>query len=549
MSEFGLFTIDRATRTASGYLIPYGVKSKGVSSSNTRPITFPPGSIRIPRDPMVVTLNDEHERFDVLGRAATLAPDDVGIYATFALADTDEVDEWISQHADGPVYFSAEIADLRRRPGDVGEGRLAGAAVTQAPAFDGTAAALFSLRGAEQDTSQDTSQDTLDIDVDEDDDDDEDDTSQDVSQDTPAAAGDESPGDPADNESESAMPEAMVPNATFSRRPKVDTPTLSRAGFFSAVRRARNTGDLSTLRPYLESFGAVGEDGEGLFALSDVAYDGAGGLAAAAGIPSGWLGELWSGNKFPRKVVPLLTPGVLTGIKASGWRWTTKPEVDEWTGNKTPIPSNPLTVEPQDYYAQRFAGGHDLAREYYDFNVTEVVDSYLANMSDSYGIKSDAYALTELKAGAGSFTPAAATANVGIAAVVDGALAVIDANATPSYALVASNVFRDILMTGHADALEYFNAAVSLTGADAGGFRIVPDNRLAAGDVIVGARQAATAWELPGVPIRISAPDLVKGGVDNAVFGYIAVGVEYPEGVVTANVTITTAAAAKSSTK
>lgn len=518
MTDYGLFTIDKAARTARGYLLPFGVKSKGTSSSNTRPITFPRENVAIPRDPSVVSLNLEHGRFDVLGRAIALEPDDTGILATFALADTDEADAWIAEHAGTGAYFSAEIANLTRAPGDIGAGRLAGAAVTTTPAFDGTGVALFSLLGEETELEDETAADEADPD------------------DAPAAPDTEPDTEP-DDEQEEAVAEATVGTpAQFSRKPSASAPArLSKAGFFSAFKQYRQTADLSALRPYMDTM----TDGEaGMFALTDVKYDGAGGLAADAGIPDNWLGELWQGASVPRKIVPLLTQATLTGIKASGWIWTTKPAMASWAGNKADIPSNAPVVAPKDFYSVKFAGGHDLAREYYDFGVTEIIDSYAQAMVDSYASLSDGYALTTLLAGASTFTPIAATANKGLSAVIDGILAVAQANAEASFGVVAPNVWRDIFGIQQSAQPAYGGVSAGMLEATVLGVPIIADGRLAAGQVLIGARQAATAWELPGVPIRVSAPDLVKGGVDNAFFGYIGVGVTYPAAIVKATVTL-----------
>lgn len=542
MPDFGLFTIDPHARTATGYLLPWGVKSKGVSSSNTAPITFPPGHVTVPRDPMVVSLNDEHARFDVLGRAVHLAPDDVGILATFSFADTDEADTWLQSHADTPVYFSAEIADLTRAPGDIGRGRLAGAAVTTAPAFDGTAVALFSLLGTETPVAAD------------DDDDDDEDAADDeeTTGDAPVPPATE-PADPAEEEGD-AMANAVVPTtAQFGRRSaQADTagPVLTKAGFFSALHAARKSGDTTGLRRYLTpEQGATGDGGAGMFALNNITYDDVNGLAAQAGIPSTWLGELAAGERFSRIVVPLLSPGVLKSLVATGWVWTTRPTVGRWAGNKTAIPTNTPVVGPKDFTAQRFAGGHDLAREYYDFNVTEVIDSYVEAMVDSYYMESDDFALEQLDAGATAFTPTALSVSGQLAQM---ARAVLAARVRPTFALVAPDVFDAFTDVAHSDQSAYFSPTINLADGDLKGIPMIPDDRLDAGEAIVGSRSAATAWELPGVPIRVSAPDLVLGGVDNAFFGYIAVGVTYPAGVVKSTITIPAAAvevaAAKSTT-
>ncbi len=517
----GYFTVDRAARTAKGYLIPYGVKSKGTSSSNTAPITFPKGNIRIPRDPMVIGLNDEHQRFKVLGRAVTLEDHDAGVYAVFSFADTDDADAWLAEHPDG-AHFSAEIDALRRMPGDIGAGVLAGAAVTAAPAFDGTYA-LFSLIGDETDDPNPATEPTPVPEPSPDD------PTPEPSPDDPEPTPDD---EPEPTTEDVTMGEAVAP-AQFSRpTPRASKP-LSKGGFMTALHTARRTGDAAALRPYADDLEAAG-----LFALTDVTYDDAAGLATQAAVPGAWLGELWQGRRFSRRIVPLITSGVLTAMKAAGWIWETKPEVSTWAGNKTPITSTEPTVSPEEFTAQRFAGGNDLAREFYDFNVTEVIESYVQAMVDSYARKSDAYALAQLTAGATAFTPGAAADNKGLMGVIDGALAVVAAEATPTFALVAPDVFRDVIATPHSDALEYFDAAVGLDGGSSSGFSIIPDARLTAGQVIVGDRGAATAWELPGSPIRVSLPDLVKGGVDEAFFGYIAVGVTYPAAVVKATLTL-----------
>jgi hypothetical protein len=216
-----------------------------------------------------------------------------------------------------------------------------------------------------------------------------------------------------------------------------------------------------------------------------------------------------------------------------GWVWDVLPAMAAWAGNKSQVPSNLPTVEPKSFTAQRFAGGHDLAREWYDFNVTEVIDSYGRAMIDSYARLSDAYALTQLSAGATPYTPDPAnTVNTGLLDLIDGALAVIAAGGTPSWGIVAPDIFKQILATPKEDSLAYLDAAIGLESGSTSGFSIIPDARLTAGSIIVGDKAGATAWELPGVPIRVDAANLQLGGIDTAFFGYIGVGVTTPAVVV-----------------
>lgn len=512
-TETGMFAVDVNTRTVRGTLIPWGVRSRE-SASKTKPITFPRGSVRVPRDPLVVGLNAEHDRFSPLGRATVLEDREAGLFAEFTIADTDEGDAWLLDH-DGLVALSAEVRDITRAIDDTGAAALTGAAVVREPAFEG--AGLFSALEAEKPAPE----------------------TPDPAPAEPATQPDTEPVETQEDD----MAEATVPETMLASRRKTPDPApqLTKQGFFAALHTARKTGDFGALQPYAED-----AEKTGLFALTDIAYDGAAGLTVTGGIPTQWLGQLWQGRRFQRRIVPLISGGVLTSTSAHGWLWTVKPAVAAWAGNKTAVPSNAPTVGPKTYTAQRFAGAHDLAREYYDFNVTEVIESYVDAMVDSYAYQSDGYALAQLVAGATTFVPGAATENSELMAVIDGALAVIAAQATPSFAIVAPDIYRGVIGTPHSEALEYFSAAVGLEDGQSAGFRIIPDARLAARQVIVGAKEAAVAWELPGSPIRVSIPDLVKGGVDEGFFGYIATGVTYPAAIVKATVAAPAAASSRS---
>jgi hypothetical protein len=515
--EFGLFTVDRAARTVRGILVPWEELSR-ISQTGNKPMKFRAGDVRIPRDVTIVTLNKQHDRFSPIGRLTKAEPVGQGLFSEFTIADTEDGDAWLADHGN-LVRLSPELKDIRTR-GDYGTATLTGAALVTEGAW--ASAGLFAIG-----------------DVTEDDDEDEEDTEGDEPDETdPAPAEpDEEPDEEPDKEEEDAVAEATAPATMLAARRKTEAPTLTKAGFFAARHQAQATGDRSALSPYIASASDAG-----MFALTNVKYDTAGGLAADAGLPSGWLGELWAGRHFQRTIVPLLSQGTLTGIRNYGWVWTTKPAMAAWAGNKSAVPSTAPVVAQKEFFTQRIAGGNDLAREYYDLpGGQEIVDSYIQAMVDSYAVVSDQYALTQLLAGAAAFTPGTATANKGLFAVIDGALAVVAAQATPSFAVVAPNVFRDILGTPHSTALEYFDGVANLNEVTGTGFTIVPDARLTAGQVLVGAKEAATAWELPGSPIRVSAIHSDLGGIDETLFGYISVGVTYPAAVVKGTVTITAA--------
>jgi len=252
-------------------------------------------------------------------------------------------------------------------------------------------------------------------------------------------------------------------------------------------------------------------------ALTDVEYNSVGSVGVAA-IQPAWIDELWSGRAYARKFIPLIGSGQLSAITVNAWRWTTKPAVASWSGNKNAVPSNAPATESYEVTATRLAGAHDIAREYRDFGNTSFFDSYLRAMTESYAKLSDEKALDDL---VGAATVVAASGAGVWDRIVDGIEAVIDTT-VPTFAIVANNMYRELLTTSNNDALAYLNASVGIESGTAAGFTIVPSASLSAGQVLVGSREAAIAYELPGSPVRVEGLDMVNGGIDVGLFGYYA---------------------------
>lgn len=264
-----------------------------------------------------------------------------------------------------------------------------------------------------------------------------------------------------------------------------------------------------------------------------------------------WLGEVWSGRMYRQRYLPLLTHRPLTNMEIRGWRWKTKPEVDDWAGEKADVPTGPAATEPYTLSAYRIAGAHDIDRIFRDFNVNEFWDGYWSAMTESYARKADTKAKDEIVAGAGAnyVTPGAVPDGVATAAayIVDGALAVIDV-ATPDFALVSKDLYRELLLTRADDVVAYLTMALGLEEGSIEDFRIVPFNDATTDTVIVGAAGAATVYELPGVPIRVEALDVAKGGIDVGLFGYMTVGTNDSTGMALVSGTAPAAAPVPQST-
>ena len=267
-------------------------------------------------------------------------------------------------------------------------------------------------------------------------------------------------------------------------------------------------------------------------ALSDVKISGTGTVGTNVVVPQ-WVGELWSGAQFQRKLVPLLGHADLTSLKISGFRWTVKPQVAPYAGNKAAVPSNQPATQPYEVAAQRLAGAHDIDRAFRDFDVPGFWDSYWNAMTESYLRQSDAGVATALTT-AGAFTPIPrGTVPTGVSAaataIVDGVIAIGD-EGLPSFALVAPDLYRDFILTRKDDSLAFLDTQLSvLTGGSIGGFSVQASSAIPAGSVLVGSRNAATVYELPGAaPIRVEGLDVSKGGIDPSLHGYFATVINNP---------------------
>jgi hypothetical protein len=262
-------------------------------------------------------------------------------------------------------------------------------------------------------------------------------------------------------------------------------------------------------------------------ALSDIEFDSEGSVGINTAQPQ-WLGELWTGKTYERKYIPLITQGTMTALTMQAWRWVTKPEVSEWTGNKTAVPSNVPVTESFEVTGQRYAGSHDYAREFRDFGRTDVIESALRGMVESYARITDEATLDALVAGATEVNPDATTA---LGKLLDGYYAVVDV-AQPTFAILSLDLFREIVETEDSSKLAYLNPTIGLDNGSVGGFTLLPSTQLDDDTILIGAREAATSFELSGSPIRAEATDMVLGGFDIGMFGYHAAAVTNADALV-----------------
>lgn len=511
--ETGTLYANVAQRIVSGLLLPYGEQGK----TNLGKFSINAGAVTIPSDPSIVTVNTQHDRENPVGRATELLDTAAGIVGTFSIAATPEGDTVLAEIASGKrSKLSAEVKNIVIRAGQAVSGSLFGAAIVEQGAFPSAALLASDTPDAVVNVND---QGEVILEVDENPDA--------ILVETVLPDGtlatsvytEDTATPPTDPTQNGATPVASA-TAPAQLQAHRSTPEASLSTIAATLTNARRNGARS-MYAELNSM-PDSEAAATLFgALSDIKISGTGAVGTAITQPQ-WIGELWSGRSFERKIIPLIGSDTLSALKISGWRWTVKPQVSTWAGNKSNVPSNSPATESYEVDAQRYAGGHDVAKEYRDFDVPGFWEGYFKGMTESYSAATDEATLAALLTGATPVVATSATENLAWSRIIDGIDSIIE-KTVPTFAIIAKDLYRDLLMTKNNDALSYLNATVGFEVGSSTGFQLIPSSFIPAGSVLVGSREAATSHELPGAPIRVEALDMVKGGVDVGLFGYHAV--------------------------
>lgn len=241
-----------------------------------------------------------------------------------------------------------------------------------------------------------------------------------------------------------------------------------------------------------------------------------------------WLGQMWDGADYQREIVPTFTQATLTRMKAVGWRFTKKPEVDDYAGDKQEIPTGEISTEAVEVAAKRLAAGHDIDRAYFDFNEREFLQAFFNARVVDYKLKTDKKA-AEFAVASAKTAPAVTTGtepDLLHAAARARLLIKQRTRVEPTTYLVNPASMFGLFKITQLDNPAYLD----LLG-------VKPDRFLATdlvpeGEVVAYAKQAMTWFELPGSPIRVDAERIDHGGKDSGIFGYYASILNNQNGVV-----------------
>ena len=478
-------------RTITGRVLPWNEFGR----TNSGALKFPKGSVNVPKDISRVKLLAGHSPAGVaVGHATNFEVKDDGLYMSFKIGSHPAGDDALLQASEKTVdAFSVECYGIERTGTTVTNSYLSAVALVPNPAFaDARVSHVMANHHADGDTDIDENQLAID----------------DESTDTDTGPVDDESTDTTTEEQDTDMNKKTLAPGTLPGDNQ--DPATTEAHF-----------SLNGVIDYLTGAVAGTDNGATHAELADITDAGMIDRSAPQ-----WLGELWSGVTYTRRIVPLMTQKPLTSRKAVGYRWTTKPGVAKYAGNKAAIPSKPAAIEAVERESERWAGGNDLDRAFWDFKEREFLAAYWEAMAESYAYETDMDALQFLITNA---TAIDGTATGVQAAISRGSLAIDNVLRSPAtFAIINPGDLEQVLTLSQMDAPRYLGIAGTITDPS----KWTTSDAVPAGTAIIGTKAAATHYELAGSPLRVEAEHIAKGGRDAALFGYTAKMVNRPEGLV-----------------
>ena len=506
---------EQTKRTVTGLVVPWNTPGR----TSAGPVSVAEGAVKLPADLGRVKLLRDHSdtaNFSPVGYATAAEVTDEGLKMSFRIAEGDDGDAALADVKNRVRdALSVELVDTKVTNGTLKSGNLTAVALVPIPAFAEARVEMLTAAATDP-VEDDEDDDELDQDVEDDetddpaDDDDElvietDEQLETTDPETDPVEDDED--DETEEETNNMEPKknklaaARVPSGL-----KVNQkPALT---FSQAVETIANM-RTGTASPELTA------------ALADITRS----ANPAVSAPQ-WLGELWEGSEYQREIIPTMTIKPLTKLKAVGWRWTQKPEIEDYAGDKTAIPTNEVATEPVETTANRMAVGHDIDRAYFDFNETEFLEGFFRARTIDYAMKSDAKAAAFLNTSASTGTTVASEPDLLHAAARARLVVKRQVRVEPSAYLVHPNSLFGLFDITQLDNPAYLD----LLGVKPERFiatDLVPEN-----EVVAYAKESVTWFELPGSPIRVDAERIDLGGRDSAVFAYWATLLNNQSGIV-----------------
>lgn len=457
-------TLDTEARTITGLVLPYGVLAQRTSMGAIR---FSAGSLKHHPDLKRIKLLLDHDPAQAVGYATAVDQTGEGVVVSFHLPAGPEGDDALAKAANGIRDGLSIGADLTMHAKSA-DGRVT--EVTEATLNEVSLVSLPAFSDSRVHTVR-------------------------ASQTAPAGA-------------------PVTVNVQLTEPAPV---ALAPAPYATAATVATMDQLTDTIAATLK---AGGRASQVMAALADIVpADDAG--HAHIGAPS-LLGELWTADNADTPLTDALAKGDLTAIKVQGWRWNVRPQVAPYTGNKTEIPTGPISTVPAEALAERMAGGWDIDRIYMDLGDGGFIRSVFEAATADYKRKVEAKIAADLAAAAtvveaSTSLPAA----LGKLGTVAGQL-----GSRLSFIALAPDVWGEFVNLGEGEVPWWIRNQGTIdlgtTSGTAGGLRFSVNHGLTAGQILAGDSRAAKLHRPSTNPIQVQALDIANGGVDLGVYGYHA---------------------------
>lgn len=247
--------------------------------------------------------------------------------------------------------------------------------------------------------------------------------------------------------------------------------------------------------------------------------------AAPAFLREDWQGEVWRNDENGRPWIDAFgAPRELTSLKGRGWHWDVEPEVDEYAGNKTEVPTNEVSTAPDTFTAFRIAAGWDVDRAFEDFADPEFWAAFWPAVMRDYKRKSNAGVRTRVIAAASA--PAGTVTAGGVKAVLKQVVRDVRPYGRVNRVFLGDDLFEELEDLDTQNLPLWLKSAtigldIAEGSADVGSLRILNDGTLAATQVVAFDNRAAVVREK--APFRVQALNIAMGGIDVGIYSYLRV--------------------------
>jgi hypothetical protein len=222
-------------------------------------------------------------------------------------------------------------------------------------------------------------------------------------------------------------------------------------------------------------------------------------------------------------------------------QWTKLPTVAVQTAEKQAINSTPVSIGPVSVPVKTFATGNDISQQTLDFGAPSFVEDYIRAAGLDYATRIDIYTITALLAAATAATVAAGATLPDVLAAMFAELDPAMVPAGQMVALVSWDLGVSSMGIKGADNIPVFwdgslNFGGFMPTQTMGGLTITVDPNMPAATALLMLGNAATWYDLPGTPFSLRAINVGQLGLDIAVYGYGACGIQFPGAIVKATV-------------